>query len=229
MKISLPETGAVRQIADLPLRAARWSMEAVEAVEATKFCGGTNRTLLGPSSWPRLVFVMTCSGQVKLLKSLDVFAQHSFADLSPALTGSNRLSAFTEGLQNSNTSDRHTPPSNSFTYPIPHSITLCAINLHLSIFLHLSASTIVPSSHHHPVTRFPGPSQTYRRARSVLIPHVIATHPFKPHCQHLGSLYLLRRKFLVVIVAETTAVAWGSLWWGSKTGQTILLTFEGNG
>jgi hypothetical protein len=45
MKISPPETGAVRQIADLPLRTARWGMEAVEAVEATQFCGGANGTL----------------------------------------------------------------------------------------------------------------------------------------------------------------------------------------
>jgi hypothetical protein len=50
VKISPPETGAVHQIADLPLGVftlllSQWGMERIEAVEATKFCGGANGTL----------------------------------------------------------------------------------------------------------------------------------------------------------------------------------------
>lgn len=62
MKISLPETGAVHQIADLPLRAVRWGMEAIEAVEATQFCGEANKALQSAAPWPRLVSVLSCSG-----------------------------------------------------------------------------------------------------------------------------------------------------------------------
>jgi hypothetical protein len=71
VKISLPETGAVRQIADLPLRAARWGIEAVEAVEATQFCGGANGPSQAAAPWPRVVSVLSCSGQVKLLNALE--------------------------------------------------------------------------------------------------------------------------------------------------------------
>jgi hypothetical protein len=45
-----------------PLPTARWSMEAVEAVEATQFCGGANRALRVVVPWPRLVCVLACSG-----------------------------------------------------------------------------------------------------------------------------------------------------------------------
>jgi hypothetical protein len=104
----------------------------------------------------------------------------------PALTGSSAPSAFAERVCKIQIPLTDTPSLNSFTYPIPHSITLCAISLHLSIFLHFSASTVVPSPHN-PVTRFPGSSQTYRRASSVLMPHVIATLPSKPHVKRSGG------------------------------------------
>ncbi|KAL2074415.1 hypothetical protein VTL71DRAFT_8193 [Oculimacula yallundae] len=98
-------------------------------------------------------------------------------------------------LQNSNT----TLPLKSFTYPIPHTITLHnsllspyrphpqPLLLPLSVYLQPSLSTVVSSSRN-PGTKLSGRSQTHRQARSDTISDALAATPKFASCLRFERL-----------------------------------------
>jgi hypothetical protein len=110
-------------------------------------------------------------------------------------------------------------PSFQFFYVSNSSFHYSLCNQSSSIYLSSPFSLDHLPSSHNPVTRFPGPSQTYRRARSVLIPHVIATHRYS----HTASVSVLVLTVLQVISRESGRNELPPCW-GSRSGAVKLDT-----
>lgn len=109
-------------------------MEAVEAVEATQFCGGANGASQAAAPWRLLVSVFSSSGQVDTFK-ITGRLQHRFAGVPPASTGSSVPSAFAERVCKIQIPlTRHPLPILlRIQFPIP---LLCV----QSVFIYLSSS-----------------------------------------------------------------------------------------